>query len=370
MASRLSSRLLIAGYAFGRLLLSAPARMAVSRKRPSVPERILVLHQLLLGDTLMLSALLARLREQYPQSQIVMTCAPALLPLYAGRPWGVQTIPWDERDVGLTWALIHDGPYDLVLIPAENRLSWLALAVGAKWIAAFAGDRPAYKNWPIDEMQPFSATPIAWGDMAAKLADGEPPQPFQPGSWPAPPCRPYAAPRSPYCVLHVGARSPLRYWHAARWREVADALSAKGFELAITCGAHEAALGEQIDPEHRYHRYAGSLDLPQLWHLLNGARLVVSLDTGIAHLARSASAPMVVLFGPGSAKLFGAGRFFSALPERKVTIPDFFCRDQNIIFRRPLSWAQHCARGLDQCQDATAVLQAIDELLQPVTSAA
>jgi hypothetical protein len=84
------------------------------------------------------------------------------------------------------------------------------------------------------------------------------------------------------------------------------------------------------------------------------------------------------LFGPGSAKLFGAGRFFSALLERKVYIPDFFCRDQNIIFRRPLSWAQHCARGLDQCQDAkcmhaietTAVLNAIDELLQPVTTEA
>jgi ADP-heptose:LPS heptosyltransferase len=370
--------MLIAGVALGRLLLSAPARMSGEHARPAVPKRILVLHQLLLGDTLMLSALFARLREKYPQAEIVMTCAPALLPLYAGRPWGVRSIVWDERIAGLTWALIRSGPYDLVLIPAENRLSWLAVAVGAQWIAAFAGDRPAYKNWPIDELQPFSATPVAWGDMVAGLADSVLPQPFQPDSWPAPPCRPYAAPRRPYCVLHVGARSPLRYWHAARWREVADALADGGFEIAITCGAHEAALAGQIDPEHRHHHYAGSLDLPQLWHLLHASRLVVSLDTGIAHLARSASASMVVLFGPGSAKLFGAGRFFSALPERKVYIPDFFCRDQNIIFRRPLNWAKHCARGLDQCQDAkcmhaietTMVLKAVAEVLQPLTRVA
>jgi ADP-heptose:LPS heptosyltransferase len=378
VASRFASRLLIAGFALGRLLLSAPARMAGARKRPAAAERILVLHQLLLGDTLMLSALLARLREKYPQAEIVMTCSPALLALYAGRPWGVQAVPWEERNAGLTWALINGGPYDLVLIPAENRLSWLALAAGAKWITAFAGDRPAYKNWPIDEMHPFSATPVAWGDMAAGLADSIPPQPFQFDSWPAPPHRPFSAPHGPYCVLHVGARSPLRYWHAARWREIADALCAQGFEIAITCGAHETALAGEIDPEHRHHHFAGSLDMPQLWHLLHGARLVISLDTGIAHLARSASAPMVVLFGPGSAKLFGAGRFFSALPERKVTIPNFFCRDQNVIFRRPLTWAQHCARGLDQCQDAKCmhaietimVLKAIGELLQPETSTA
>ena len=47
------------------------------RRRPQVPRRILVLHYLLLGDTLMVTALLAKLRAQFPSAEIVMTVARA-----------------------------------------------------------------------------------------------------------------------------------------------------------------------------------------------------------------------------------------------------------------------------------------------------
>jgi ADP-heptose:LPS heptosyltransferase len=372
MASRFPSRLLIATIALGRLAAGAPLRLLRGRRAPVLPGRVLVLHQLLLGDTLMLSALLARLREKYPRADIVMTCSPAQMPLYAARPWGVRTLASDERNVATLWRLFKSGPYDLVLVPAENRLTWLAAALGAKWIAAFAGDRPAYKNWLVDDMHPFSPTPVSWGDMAAQLADAQALRPFRRSDWPAPVQLPFAAPPTPYTVLHVGASSRLRHWSAERWREVAAHLQSKGFAVAITCGAGEAALISAIDPERRFHHYAGNLDLPQLWHLLRGARLAVSLDTGIAHLARTAGAPVVVLFGPGSAQLFGGGEFFSAIPERKVFIPDFFCRDENMIFRRHVIWAKHCGRTTDKCQnpkcmhaiETGAVLSAIEEILQ------
>ena len=45
----------------------ALARWGFRRRAPAGPRRILVLHHLLLGDTLMLTALLAKLREQYPR---------------------------------------------------------------------------------------------------------------------------------------------------------------------------------------------------------------------------------------------------------------------------------------------------------------
>jgi ADP-heptose:LPS heptosyltransferase len=366
--SRFPSRLLIAALA----LWKSPSRLLSARKPPPHPRRILVLHTLLLGDTIMLSALVARLRAKYPEADIVMTCSAAQQALYSGHPWGVRTVVYDERDIGTLRALLATGPYDLVLIPAETRLSWLAVALGAKWIVAFAGDRPAYKNWPVDSLLPFSTVPIAWGDMAAQLADPAPPRAFRRGDWPAPASCPFDAPPAPYCVLHVGAGTPLRLWPAARWRQVLDALLARGFAVAITCGAEEAALALEIDPEQRARHYAGALDLAQLWHLLHGARLTVSLDTGIAHLARAAGSPLVVLFGPGSAQLFGGGNFFSAAPERKVFIPDFFCRDENMIFRRKVIWAAHCGRNFGDCTDpkcmhaidVAMVLGAIGETLE------
>ena len=68
--SRLATRL--------HVLPRALLRGGVRRTQPSEVRRILVVHHLLLGDTLMLTALLARLRARYPQAEIVMTVAPAM----------------------------------------------------------------------------------------------------------------------------------------------------------------------------------------------------------------------------------------------------------------------------------------------------
>src|SRR5690242_16448355 len=68
------------------------------RERPADPQRILIAHSLLLGDTLMLTALLAKLRENHPRARIVMTMRRALLPLYLGRPYGVEPFLFDARD--------------------------------------------------------------------------------------------------------------------------------------------------------------------------------------------------------------------------------------------------------------------------------
>src|SRR5262252_6847597 len=67
----------------------------VRRRSRSAPGRILVAHHLLLGDTLMLTALLAKLREQYHSSDIVMALPEAFAPLYARAPYGVRALGWN-----------------------------------------------------------------------------------------------------------------------------------------------------------------------------------------------------------------------------------------------------------------------------------
>src|SRR5205085_3548268 len=65
------------------------------RRRSSDPRRILVLHHLLLGDTMMLTGLLAKLRARHPRAEIVMTVARPFAGLYAGRPYGVRAHAFD-----------------------------------------------------------------------------------------------------------------------------------------------------------------------------------------------------------------------------------------------------------------------------------
>ncbi|MCX7961217.1 MAG: glycosyltransferase family 9 protein [Burkholderiales bacterium] len=310
---------------------------------------MLVAHNLLLGDTLMLTPLLAKLRERYPAARIAMTVKPPIALLYAGRPFGVEAIAVDLREPRTLDPLFQDDGFDLAFVPGDNRYSWLAAAAGARWIVAHAGDRPAYKSWPADELRAYPDAPGAWGDIVAGLADGPPPRPYAPADWPDPPHAPFDVPAGRYAVLHVGASSPLKRWLPENWRTLAAALRADGFEIVWSAGAGEEEAVAAADPAREHPSYAGRLDLAQLWHLVKRASLLVSPDTGIAHLGRIVGTPTVALFGPGSALLCGAGEFWRNAPFRAVTVEPFPCRDQRSLFKREIAWVRRCARTLAQC---------------------
>ncbi len=345
MSSRLPSRLLTAALLLLRL------GGVFSRRRPAAPRRVLVLHHLLLGDTLMLTPLLAKLRAAHPDGEIVLTLPKAISPLYAGRPYGVTPVAWDPRDVAALWRLVVRWPrgFDLAVVPGDSRWSWLARALGARWVVAHAGDRPAWKNWMVDEAIQYPGAPAAWGDMVAALVEGPPPEAYGRLDWPAPPAREFERPAGRYAVLHVGAGNPLRLWPAENWRAVAAWLSERGIEPVWSGGPREDAIVAAVDPAGRHRSYAGRLDLAQLWRLFAGAALVVSPDTGVAHLARVVGAPTLALFGPGSAVVFGKGEFWRDSPYVALTIDPFPCRDQTVLFKREIAWLRHCRRRPGEC---------------------
>lgn len=322
----------------------ALARWGYARRRPQAPRRILVLHHLLLGDTLMLTALLAKLRERHPTADIVMTVARAYAPLYAGRPYGVTAHPFDPRDFATFRALLALPRFDLAILPADNRWSWLARGLGIRWIVAIANDRPAHKNWPVDEAVPYSAVATAFCETAAELEPGPPPAPYHTSQWPAPAADGAVPIAGAYAVLHVGASSPLKQWEPARWRALATALEEAGLAVVWSAGPGEGAILDEIDPATARLRIAGTLSLAQLWHVLARARLLVCPDTGVAHLGRIVGVPTLTLFGPGSALICGPGAFYAAMPGRAVTAEPFACRDQTIQFFREVPWARRCER--------------------------
>ncbi len=339
--SRLVSRMHVLPRAFARGL--------GARRRPSAPARILVAHHLLLGDTLMVTALLARLHARYPRAAIDMTVAPAYMSLYATRPYGVEALAYDPRMPATARAVTRRGPYDLAFIPGDNRYCLLARAAGARWIIAFERDTPGWKNRAADELVAWPARPANLADMFATLA-GAGDERFDAAAWPAPPHRAFARPAAPYAVLHAGAGSPLRHWPAPRWMDLARRLATtSGLDIVWSAGPGEAGLIDAIDPARCFASLAGALDLPQMWRLLAGAALLVVPDTGIAHLAKLTGTPTACLFGPGSDALFGPSRFWREHRFAPVIEADFPCRDQRMVFKRELAWVRRCQRGLDRC---------------------
>jgi len=323
------------------------ARAQRPRKHPVRIRRVLLAHHLLLGDTLMLTPLIAKVRARYPDAEIVMTAPRAIAPLYATHPYGVRALAWDPRHANE--ALFAESRFDLAFVAGDNRYAWLAAAMHSRWIVAFGGDPNERKNWPIDELRRYPDHPAAWGDMVATLLDGPPPPPFAPGDWKAPSAKPFDAPTQPYAVLHVGASTPLKLWPPDRWAALADWLVARGITPIWSAGRGEEDIIEACDPARRFASYAGRLDLPQLWHLFANSRLLVAPDTGAAHLGRVAGATTIALFGPGSATITGAGEFWRDSPYRAVTVEPFPCRDQRVLFRREIEWVRRCARTPLQC---------------------
>lgn len=351
---RLAGRMRVLPHALARRFLALRRR-----QRPAAPRRILIAHHLLAGDTLMLTPLLAKLRERHPGADIALAVRRAIAPLYAGRPYGTRALVYEPRDARSLDAFFDERGFDLAIVPGDNRYSWLAAAAGARWIVAFAGDRPAAKSWPVDELRPYPAAPAAWGDMVADLADGAAPRPYNPADWPAPACAPFDAPRGRYAVLHVEASAALKHWEDEKWRSLADWLSGMGVQPVWSAGPEGAALLPRIDPSGRFPALGHQLDLAQLWHLVAGAALLVCPDTSVMHIGRLTGTPTVALFGPSSALLFGPGEFWRALPCRAVTVADFPCRDQNRLFKREIAWVRRCQRSIKECP-APRCMQAID----------
>ena len=102
----------------------------------------------------------------------------------------------------------------------------------------------------------------------------------------------------PWIVLHPGASAASRRYPARHWRAVARELALRlGCPLVFTGSAQEAALVEEIRADlPRAHTLAGLLDLGQLAALIAAAPLLISNNTGPAHIAAAVGTPVVDLY--------------------------------------------------------------------------
>lgn len=96
-------------------------------------------------------------------------------------------------------------------------------------------------------------------------------------------------------VIHPGAASPARRWPADRWARVATALRTT---VVLTGSEHEQHLCRAIAARSDCRDTSGTVGLDELATLVAGARLVLSGDTGVAHLATAYGTRSVTLFGP------------------------------------------------------------------------
>lgn len=252
---------------------------------------MVVLRALGLGDFLTAVPALRALRKARPEHRLVLAAPDPLRPLAALSAVVDAIHPTD----GLEEYRTPDDPVDIAVnLHGKGPQSHRALVTsGPRELLAFACPALSYvgPRWHDEEHEVHRwcrLVSAGWGigaDPADLLLER--------------PAVPSIAPGA--VVVHPGAAYPSRRWPAERFAEVARRLDAAGHRVVVTGSAAERSLADEVSslaglPPGSV--LAGGTDLAGLAALVAGARLVVSGDTGIAHLASAYATPSVVLFGP------------------------------------------------------------------------
>jgi ADP-heptose:LPS heptosyltransferase len=113
------------------------------------------------------------------------------------------------------------------------------------------------------------------------------------------PAHPALAGGAPYVVVHPGASVPARAWSAARHAALVARLAADGRKVVVTGGSDEIALTAAVAAGRAgVIDLGGATDLSGLAGVIERAAVVVTGNTGPAHLAAAVGAPVVSLFAP------------------------------------------------------------------------
>ncbi|WP_410821348.1 glycosyltransferase family 9 protein [Micromonospora sp. 050-3] len=252
---------------------------------------ILVLRALGVGDLVTAVPALRALRAAYPSRELALAAPGWLAPL-------VDLVGGVDRLVdtaGLERPLrVSSAPRVAVNLHGRGPQSHRLLAATRPGrLLAYASPDAGHADgprWVVDEHEVDRwCRLLSWYDIPADRADLAL---RRPGPTEVP---------SGVTLLHPGSKIPAKRWPAERFAALARALTDQGHRVLLTGSADERALAARVADAAGLSSdavLAGRTDLGALAALVADARLVVSGDTGVAHLATGYGTPSVVLFGP------------------------------------------------------------------------
>jgi ADP-heptose:LPS heptosyltransferase len=111
-------------------------------------------------------------------------------------------------------------------------------------------------------------------------------------------CATYDLQPKQYVCVHPGARDTRRWWSAQNFAQVADLLTEKGYTVVLTGTESEYHTTQLVASSMRHEaiNLTGKTDLGTLAVLIKNARMLLSNDTGVSHIASAVKTPSVVIF--------------------------------------------------------------------------
>lgn len=278
-------------------------------------QRIGVFRALMLGDMLCATPALRALRAACPEAHITLIGLPwaselagRLASVYDFEPFpGWPGLPETPQPAAVEMqafvARVRARSLDLVIqMHGSGRLTNALLSeLGARHRAGFfeqrgdvrPGDKSLWMEWPqqgneitrllgLTSHLGFAQQGTAL-ELPLEFQDYVQAQALIPGS-------------RRYVVVHAGSQLPSRRWHAQGFAAVGDRLAEAGYEIVLTGTAGERPVVASVAKSmtHGAFNACGSTNLWSLGALLASARLLVSNDTGLSHMAAALGTSSVI----------------------------------------------------------------------------
>lgn len=293
-------------------LVNVLAMFRVRRKCPKTVNRIGLLCSFALGDTLLFSSAVQSVRGHFPTQHLIFFCGPQNLAAAELIPGVDELVVIDLLKPWKTIRRMREQKLDMLLdFSSWQRLTaFYSMISGAGFSAGFRTpeqyrhrgyDRVADHTRDRHEVDNFRALLQSVG-----ITEQYPPRIVPPSL----PPQELITSGKQIVIFHLwpsGVRSFLREWPEERWIELARRLAAIWGEREVVfvstgSAADQAssapfvqALRDQgLDAE----TFVGCNGFGSLCQLLLHARLVVSVNTGVMHLAAILGAPTISLNGP------------------------------------------------------------------------
>jgi ADP-heptose:LPS heptosyltransferase len=323
------------------------------RKRviPDSPRKIGLLNTAAVGDTVLMSGPLADLRAAYPHAKIVFLSGPnnyeaasllegtdAVIELPVFSPLAaIKTVREQKIDL-----LLDFGPWCRL-----NAI--IAICSGAGFIAGFrtrAQGRHFGYDLVVDhsdnahELENHRGLIRSLGILPKHLPSLRREQ-FENQS--------LFDCSGRFVVFHLwpgGSAAKLKEWPVGRWVALSEDVAADRYDVVFTGATNQRVLNDsviaEVKPSLRPRmRNAAGASLRETAQLLTRAELVVSVDTGVMHMAAALDAPLVALHGPSSPQRWGP------------------VSEKALVLEPPLSGCGFLNLGFENLRHAPACMNAI-----------
>ncbi len=280
--------------------------IGLMKKKANVPEnleRIALLKTAAIGDTILTSAVIRDIRDRYPKSEIVMFAGSSnieaaemleglnkVIELPIRNPFASGRLIRSEGEFD---ALIEFGPWpriDAILTSfarAKYKIGFKTKGQFRHYVYSVAVPHSSYTHEVFNFKKLLRPLGISGANLPNISIEGE----FE---------------DSNYVVVHMfpgGSRSYLKEWGEDNWIALVGSLARLGLKVYLTGAKSDGKRAMRIKDEVGSEKVvvtAGMFSLRGTALLLKSSKLVISVDTGVMHLASALGCNLIALHGPSS----------------------------------------------------------------------